>query len=61
MLSDAIDDFAATTAARPGSVAGGDTIAILHSYAIDHLVEIADPKSQPPPGLDDGERLHARL
>jgi hypothetical protein len=45
MLSDAIDDFAATTAARSRSVDGGDTVAILRSYARDHLVEIADARA----------------
>ena len=39
MLTEAIDDFAATTAARSGSVDGGDTVAILRGYARDHLVE----------------------
>lgn len=39
MLCEAIDDFAATTAARPGSVEGADTVAILRRYARDHLVE----------------------
>jgi len=46
MLSDAIDDFAATTAARSRSVDGGDTVAILRSYASDHLVE---PEPVEPP------------
>ena len=49
MLSEAIDDFAATTAARPGSVDGGDTVAILRCYARDHLVETAEPND----GLGD--------
>jgi hypothetical protein len=44
MLSDAIDDFAATTAARSSSVDGGDTVAILRSYARDHLVEDRRPR-----------------
>jgi hypothetical protein len=44
MLSDAIDDFAATTAARSRSVDGGDTAAILRSYARDHLVEVRRPR-----------------
>jgi hypothetical protein len=43
MLSDAIDDFAATTAARSRSVTGCDTVAILRSYARDHLVEVGGP------------------
>jgi hypothetical protein len=49
MLAEAIGDFAATTAARPGSLDGGDTIAILRDYALDHLVEPAEPD----PGLDE--------
>ena len=44
MLSDAIDDFAATTAARSRSVDGCDTVAILRSYARDHLVEDRRPR-----------------
>ena len=44
MLSDAIDDFAATTAARSRSVDGRDTAAILRSYARDHLVEVRRPR-----------------
>ena len=52
MLSDAIDDFAATTAARSSSIDGGDTVAILRSYARDHLVEIADHDSPAPAAVD---------
>jgi hypothetical protein len=54
MLSDAIDDFAATTAARSRSVGGGDTVAILRSYAGDHLVEIADRDDPDAGAVDDG-------
>ena len=53
MLSDAIDDFAATTAARPGSVGAGDSVGVLREYARDHLVE---PRHQPRVDLDAAVR-----
>ena len=55
MLSDAIDDFAATTAARSPPVDGSDTLAILRGYARDHLVEDRLPGRPAASGLGRGD------